>query len=158
MTITTTLAAMQTLNRSVTGITTAPTSWPVSLNTAGLPLAITFADEGQTFGTFGSNISQRVYTITVYVMPSQQGLGIDEGIKASHVLLQAMIDAYRDSDNALLVSGTYQASIRSGEDAPITDSGFQPYPYPPQAPVYESTPLYFGFQLRVTVKETWAQT
>lgn len=159
MTITTTQQAMQTLNLAVVGITAAPDAYPGALNTADMPIAITWPAEGQTSGTFGSNISQRAYTITVYVKPTQQGLGVDEGWQSVMTLLQRMIDKYRDSDSVLLVNdGTYQASIRSGAEAPISDNGISIYAYPPPATGVEGYPSYFGFQLRVMVKETWTQT
>lgn len=158
MTITTTQQALQTLNDSIVGIKAAPFAYPGSLNTADMPIAISWPAEGTATGTFGSNISQRIYTINVYVMPTQQGQGIDQGWQDCMTLLQRFVDKYRDSDSVMLVTGTYQSSIRSGTDAPIEDAGIQLLAYPPPATGLEGYPHYFGFQLRVMVKETWAQT
>jgi hypothetical protein len=160
MTITTTQAAMQTLNRSITGVKTAPAEYPSGeLPTAHLPMAITWpSDSATSNAAMGFNVSQRYYSVNVYVMPVQQGRGTDEGWALAMTLLQRFVDAYLDSDNILLVTGTYQASVRTGTDQPISDNGIEVLAYPPPATGIEGWPHYFGFQLRVLVKETWSQT
>lgn len=159
MTIETTIAAIQGVNRAITGIRTAPIAYPGSLNTADLPMTIAWPDAAENMQEGMSyDFSQRVYRLVTYIMPTEQGQGINEGWQETIKLLQRFIDAWLDSDNVQLVTGTYSANIQQGRNQPQTDGGIQVIAYPPPALGIEGYPHYFGFEYRIYVNEKWTQT
>jgi len=156
MTIQTTVTAMQAIHKGIAGVATAPTVYPPSLASASLPLVITWPGPGEAMlAGKAFNTSQRIYRVTCYCMPSQQGRGIDEGWQLAQELLKLFQAAYLDSTNNPLTTGTYQASIRNSSDTPITDGGLELIAYPPQATGIDGIPHYYGFQMEVRVKEQW---
>ncbi len=155
MTITTVIAALQSINAAVTDVDNAPTDYPSKIESADLPMVITWPGPAETTKPSGKE-SQRTYQMTVYIKPHNQGRGIAEGWNEAKTMMQSLIDAYADVDNVLLVNdGTYQASIRSDAAAPITDGGFELLAYPPSL-TGADVEHYFAIQYRVVVKETWA--
>ena len=158
MTITTIVDAMQVINATITGVKTTPTELPGSLETADLPAIIVWPSAGESSQSAGFNMVQRTYLVTGYVMPAEQGLGISEGWAAAKTLLQLTIDEWLKTANVILVTGTYSASVRpDADESPILDAGIEMIAYPPPAQGVAGYPHYFGFQLGVTIKETWAQ-
>ena len=157
MTITTVVAALQTLNASVTGIKNAPTKVPSSLNSGDLPTVIVWPSSSSSGQNANFKTSQRTYTITAYIKPAEQGAGVFEGWNETKNILQSLLEAYLDSGNVILVSsGGYNASIRNDlDESPVIDNGIDMYAYPPPATGVEGWPHYFGCQFQVTVKEQW---
>lgn len=157
MTVTTVVTALQAINAAVTGIKSAPTAVPSSLNSADLPAVIVWPGPALSGQNAGFANSQRQYTITVYVQPFAQGQGVSEGWNNAKSYIQLLLEEYLDPDNVILVSsGGYQASIRSDlDESPIIDNGIDVYAYPPPATGQPDWPHYFGAQFQVTVKETW---
>lgn len=148
------VTALQTVNAAITGITTAPTVYPPSLNTAQLPAAIVWpAEADDMLEGLGYNVEQRTYRITVYALPIEQGKGIDQGLQAATTLLERFITAYLSStNNPVLNENGYQASIRNSRDNPIRDTGLDILAYPPPATGVAGYPHFYGFELSVTIK------
>jgi len=161
MTIATTIDAIQADVRAVSSITKAPkhNDYPGSLNTADMPIAITWPADGDMWhkGT-GYNIHKGVYEVAVYVKPVEQGGGIYEGWDQTIDVMQAVLDALSDKDNNSLSTGTYQAYVTPSADTPLVHGGLEVIAYPPQATGVEGYPHYFGFRVRVPVNEQWSQT
>ena len=103
MTIAATVAAYQTIHAAITGIKSAPTSMPQSLNSSDLPFAFTWP--GPTIEQGGWNPSagwythRRFYIVRCYVKPIAQGAGFDDGYQAAITLLQRFGDAYMGNQN-----------------------------------------------------------
>jgi len=158
MTIALTITAFQTLNATISGVTTAPTAYPTTINTADLPLVITWPGPAETYlEGLGYNVVQRRYRVSCYVDAIEQGLGINEAWQSVITILQAFHTAYLASTNNPLVNnGTYQSSIRNSEETPIPDGGLEVIAYPPPATGQAGYPHYYGFQMEVLVKEEWS--
>jgi hypothetical protein len=92
MSIATTRAAIQANNLTISGIVTAPTVMPNSLNDADLPAAIVFTSAAawlhETFGEAGES-ERRSYDVRVYVKAVGQGEA-GEAYETAETLLQAM--------------------------------------------------------------------
>ena len=158
MTIATTIAALQTMHASISGVANAPTIYPGSLNTADLPMVIVWPGPAEaSLAGLGYNVVQRRYRVACYVDAIEQGLGINESWQAAITLLQRFHDEYLDSTNNPLVTGTYQSWIRNKEgESPVLDGGLEVVAYPPPATGQEGYPHYYGFQIEVMVKEEWS--
>jgi hypothetical protein len=103
MTISATITAFQTLHATITGVKTAPTAMPMSLNTSDLPLAFTWP--GPTVEQRGWTASggwyeqRRYYIVRCYVKPIAQGSGFDDGYQQAITLLQRFGEAYMGDMN-----------------------------------------------------------
>lgn len=157
MTIETTAAALQVINGTITGMGSAPSVFPGSINTADMPLSIVWPGPGSAhLKGLGFNAVDRIYRVTVYVMPVDQGLGIDEGWTLTMQLIQRFHDAYLLSTNNPLVTGTYSAWIKNSLETPILDGGLEVFAYPPPVTGIEGIPHYYGFEMNVPVLEHWS--
>lgn len=156
MTVTSVVAALQTLNASVTGIKNAPTKVPTNIEAADCPTVITWPDSASSGYTSGSH-SQRTYTITVYVKKTGSGTGVFEGWNETKTYMESLLEAYLNSSNHILVEdGTYNAYLLCSLDTnPILDTGMSIFAYPPPATGVEGYPTYFGCQFSIQVKEQW---
>jgi hypothetical protein len=95
MSVQSTYEKIQTLNRAITGIVTAPTAMPTSLNAAALPCALTIPGPAQwDTQAIGLPRQLRTYAIRVYVLPISQGAGVDEGFQKVLPILQAFGNYY----------------------------------------------------------------
>jgi len=96
-TFATVISGIQTVNAAITGVTSAPTEQPASINTADLPLVLvdvaTCASDRPAAG-----LKRRVttYAIKCFVQPLAQGEGIDEGYQDKLALLGRFHDQYLD--------------------------------------------------------------
>jgi hypothetical protein len=161
MTIATTIDASQDVLRQTVGVKQAPrhNQYPGSIKAAHCPIVLVWPDSGDAYQKGANyNIHTMVYRVTVYTLPAELGKGISEGWNRTADLMQDMLDDLLDSDNNLLVSGTYQAYIRPAESTPIIHNGFEVIAYPPQATGTEGFPHYYGFQFLLPVNEQWSQT
>jgi GNAT superfamily N-acetyltransferase len=148
----TVIAALQARNAAIIGITTAPTalsSYPASLNTADMPIALVWpkaADSRQN--SLGDlRRSDRLYEVYVYVAPTAQGAGIAENLATGSLLLQRFVDAYANAADSDLIGGSPQATIKASEESPIRDSGLTRLEY--------AGVEYHGFRLQVGIYEKW---
>lgn len=97
MSISSVIAAMQTIHASISGVTSAPTAIPGALNTAALPTVIMLPGPGEWLNlTTDHTLARQVrdYHVNVYVAPIAQGEGIDEGYQTTLTLLQLFGDEY----------------------------------------------------------------
>lgn len=103
MTVSATITAYQTLHAAITGVKSAPTAMPQTLNTSDLPLAFTWP--GPTIEQNGWTPSanwythRRFYIVRCYVKPIAQGTGFDDGYQSAVTLLQRFGEAYMGNQN-----------------------------------------------------------
>jgi hypothetical protein len=144
MSILTVYDALQAVHRSTTGIKKASERMPASLNTDDLPFAHLRVGPGEW--TRVSDWSQhfRTFEVTVFVKPVAQGTAVDDGLKVSGRLLQALGEKYLSD---ITLGGAVQHMGRGARYDPPTvdDDGVMVYEYAGTA--------YWGFTYRVTVKE-----
>jgi hypothetical protein len=146
-----TIEKMQELNAGVDGINTAPAKYPGSLNTAQLPMALTWArDSNISHATAGDLYRiDREFEIEVYVDPVGQGDGIDGPIQKCYQIIEEMTETYVDPNNVILYSTAPQLWIQTGGDD-ISDGGHEILTYPPGG-----TEQYHGFSFTVRVTGKW---
>ena len=152
MAIKDTINLLQTLNRSITGIATngapALADYPTVLDTAALPLVITWPGVGHFYSKGGAaKQSVRIYRVLCFVEP----VGVND-IPSRAVetadLMQRFIDAYISVANIPQATPpTYQTTLESGPDMQHTDNGMGVLTFSGKA--------YSGFELQITVREYW---
>jgi hypothetical protein len=149
MTIQTSIAALQTLHAAVTGVTAAPTAYPSSLDTAGLPCILVLPTEGTVdLESFAAKKrGDDIYRVYVYVAPVSQGAGTNEGVQLAIDLMQRLRDLYVTAANVALTSGTYQATLKVSSGDPVRHS--------PIGTLDFGGVAYRGFTFDVGVMEKW---
>lgn len=145
MSIATAIAAFQTLNGTITGIASAPQDMPASLNTATLPIALTFPGPATwNHQAIGLKRQFRTYIIRVYVQAVGQGAGVDEGFDRALPILEAMGHAYLDEEQNM----TYFSAVADHLGAlggGFSDEGLGTLPFAGQD--------YRGFTFRVEITD-----
>ena len=146
MSITANIAAFQNRHSSISGIASAPATYPTGLNTADLPLILTDAGKGKTESeSHGGDldIETRTYRVRCFCLPQGLGVGFDQGKQQAITVLDGVLANYRGDPNL-----TSTAAIRI--EAGVEDSG-------PRANMQYTDPdaLYWGFELQVSVEERW---
>lgn len=97
MSVSSVISALQAQHATLTGITSAPTRIPASLNTALLPIVITLPASGTwAHAAIGLNRQDRSYKVRLYVAPVAQGEGVDEGYQDTITLIQTLGASYVD--------------------------------------------------------------
>ena len=151
MSVSATVTGIQAVNAAVTGVTSAPTAMPASLNTASLPLAITIPGAGEWENlSSGMGYQFRTYIVRFYVAPIARDIPADGGFQDACTLIQAVGDAYL-ADTTF--GGVVNTVRQGGPQPPITDSGVV-------ANMtwggIQDTP-YWGFEFQIVTKEseTW---
>jgi hypothetical protein len=139
MTVLTTIATLQAKHAAITGVKSAPTTYPGSINTASLPMVITIPGSG-SWGSqaIGLQRQDRNYIVRIYVEPVGQAT-VDERMDDIIPLLQAFGDAYLSD-----IGFTGDANI-DNLNIPFTDSGV--------TTLYFGETAYIGFELQVTITE-----
>lgn len=137
MSISSIVAALQAKHALISGVTSAPATYPASLNAVGLPCALTFPgpavwDEQ----TVGHMEQKRTFIVRVYVAPIAQGLGVDQGYQACLTLLESFGQAYQ-SDRSL--GGAVEDVFK------VEDDGVQVYPF--------AGADFHGFEFRLSIIE-----
>jgi len=150
-----TRVALQTLNATITGVTSAPANYPGAINTADMPMALVWPGPAESRAeSIGALRRQdRTWVVRVYVDAVNQGLGKHEVWQTAEVLLQRFIEAYLNSANVVLDNNGAQATISTAA-GDITDGGLQVLTYPPGLPL-DAAPAYYGLEVRVRVYEKW---
>ncbi|KKN82079.1 hypothetical protein LCGC14_0313460 [marine sediment metagenome] len=122
---------IQELAAASSGIASAPTVVPASLNSVSLPMAICIPGEAD-WGpqAVGLKRHDRTYRILVYVKPLPQGIGIDEGFQEVLPILQAMGDTFNGNlslDNTVdHIRDIHDSGVRGDmEYAGFTYHGFE---------------------------------
>ncbi len=91
MTVLSMVTTIQSIVADSSGIRSAPTEMPTSLNDSGLPCALTFPGAGTWAPhVVGAKRHDREYVIRVYVKPVSQGRGIDEGYQNVLPIMDAL--------------------------------------------------------------------
>jgi hypothetical protein len=95
MGILTTVAALQALHATISGVTSAPTARPEDVKPAALPCVIV-RPGALTVGVDARQMAgkQRAYEGVVLVVAPNQGRGISEGLARSHTLMDAFAAFY----------------------------------------------------------------
>lgn len=95
MSVATVVAQLQSTHGDITGITSAPTEYPASLNTADLPMVLTFPKEAEwSQQAVGLKRQTRTYEVWVLVAPLMAGKPVYEGFTASLPFFDLFGDAY----------------------------------------------------------------
>lgn len=140
MTIATTVAALQALHATVTGVTKAPTVTPASINTADLPMVITIPGACTwSHEAVGLRKQVREYIVRLFVGPVGQDT-VDEAFDAAVPIIQAMGQAY--IDNPTLTSAVTHI------DQDFTDTGLD-------GQLLFAGNTYRGCEFRVRITEKW---
>ena len=152
MSVAATVTGIQTVNAAITGVTSAPTAMPGSLNTADLPLAITIPGPAEwQNNSAGWGFQFRTYFVRVYVKPISQDVVADGGFQDAMTLIQRFGDKYMED---VTFGGVVNTVRDDGAQPPILDGGVRADMTwgsdPSQAP-------YWGFEFQITTKEseTW---
>lgn len=143
MTIVSTLAALQTRHAALSGVTSAPVAYPTSIPAAQLPLVLVDPARAKTgWDSHGGDlaISERLYRVRVFVLPSAQGQGIDQGKQAAIALLDTFLSNYINASPTLTTSAAIQTE-RDIEDTGVVDNL-----------MYGET-SYYGFTIVLPVEE-----
>ena len=142
MSVSATVSALQTLHATISGIKSAPTNMPASLNTADLPIALTWPAEATwQLAAMGLKRQERTYIVRVYVRPVGQNMpGPDKGYDDCVALLEAFGQAYQT--NLTLAGAVDHISA-------VSDSG----PLGGGAQLMWGDTPYWGFVYRVTCIE-----
>ena len=153
MSVSATVTGIQTVNAAVTGVTSAPTAMPGSLNTAALPLAITIPGPAEWSNqSDGFAFQFRTYYVRFYVKPIAQDVTADGGFQDAMTLIQSVGDAYIADTTFGGVVNTVR--LDDGFGPAITDGGVRAdmtWGTPGQPP------FYWGFEFQIVTKEseTW---
>ena len=127
--VSSTLGLFQRLHAGINGVTSAPTSYPGSINASDLPMVLTFPSQAtttlQTFspvvmggGKKPSKEGIRDYSARLFVAPVGQDL-YNNTMQTGITLLQRFLDTYYD--NFVLAENLVQ--IREVRDSGITSGG-----------------------------------
>ena len=133
MSITTTLAAFQTINRAITGVTAAPAVYPGKLSDAATAITLPGGCTWRAAGLGGGRKAERVYNLRFYVAPEGNEAGT--ALATCNTLLEAVGLVYRATQ---AVDGH---PVKAVSDAGILLT----LPYGGQQ--------YYGFEFRVTLLE-----
>jgi hypothetical protein len=131
MGIASTVAALQALHATISGVTSAPTARPEDVKPASLPcvivrpgVATVSADARRLAG------SQRAYEGVVLVTAPNQGRGISEGLARSHALMDAFAAFYAgriEGSTDLSTGGVIVGYRDSGEPSALLGYGASDY-------------------------------
>ena len=147
MSVATTLAALQTLHATLSGVTSAPTDYPAALNTSTLPIVLTWPGPAEwKRAALGLNRQARDYHVKVYVGPVASGQGNNQVTQTAITLLNAFGLAYiLDANVTLSGAVDHIGGDGKGNPAPVADSGITELEY--------AGVRYHGFEFRVPVVE-----
>lgn len=94
---------IQTMVSQTTSAITAPSAMPTQLNTAHMPIALTFPAEADwELQAISYKRQNRTFKIRVYVKPVALGKGVDEGYQAVMPVLQAVGNKFLSSSGLSL--------------------------------------------------------
>lgn len=145
MSIATVISDIQTVNATITGVTSAPTAMPGKLNTADLPCALAFVGPGEATRISDFSLHHRTFYVRCYVQPVVLDIKPNAGYAESYALLQLFVEKYLS--DITLGSATVQHMGRGARWDPPTlqDSGVVVMNY--------AGTDYHGFEITFSVKE-----
>lgn len=90
------LGILQTLNATVTGVTSAPTDFPSVLNPSDMPMALSYP-EGANYERYAveGHSERRTWYVRLYVQPITHGAGVDEGFSNTIGFIDLFRNVYR---------------------------------------------------------------
>lgn len=146
MSVQATIAALQTLHRSIPGVVSASIVYVGSIDSSSLPLVLTWPEQGEWERPMASApIRQdRFYRVQCFVAPISGGASIDDGMQAAITLLQRFGETYCNPDHIQLGNGSTQIVLKTGAGN-ISDSGVGVLEYAGVA--------YHGFEFKIGVYE-----
>ena len=142
MTVSATIAALQTIHKTITGVVSAPTAMPSNLDQVTLPAALVWPGEATwDMQAIGLKRQERSYIVRVFVQAVAQGItGPDQGYQACVGLLQSFGAKYL----ADITLGGVADHITALRDSGVSGGGFEL--------MWGQVP-YWGFVYRVSVVE-----
>lgn len=116
------ITTFQSLHAGIQGVASAPTAYPRSVNTADLPMVLTFPSQAitemRTFKTVKRS-SVRDYSVRLYIEPSGQDR-YDNVMQIGITLLQRFLDRYWSnyvlSENLVHIQEIRDSGIVTGGD------------------------------------------
>lgn len=147
------MAAMQTLNRTISGVQAPPPEqYPTAIDTATCPFVMTWPGDGDDWQKgAGYSQGQRTFRVLCYLDPVAQSDIPSHAVEGA-LLLQQFKNLYIKSLNTPLINpGAYQATLESGPTGGhMTDGGLVP------TLSFGGRP-WFGFELSIVVRWQGAQ-
>jgi hypothetical protein len=142
MSVATTLAALQAIHLTITGVNSAPTNMPSTLEQVKRPTALVWPMEATwNLQAIDLRRQSRVYVVRCYVQPVAQGLtGIDAGYDACVTLLERFGRKYLDD----ITLGGVVDTITAISDRGVSGGGYDL--------MWAQVP-WWGFEYRLTVVE-----
>lgn len=112
------LVKLQGLHAGISGVTSAPTEMPGAINTADLPLVLSYPGQGKHNKPWdtGKRVD-RNFVVRLYVKPLGQGAGVDEGFQECLPFFDRFSDVYQAITNRIVDDRTWHEMIIE------TDSG-----------------------------------
>ena len=144
MTIATVIAAIQAVNATITGVTSAPTTIPGALRTADLPEALVFVGPGRPERVSDFSLHFRTFYVRCYVKPVAQDIKPDAGYSEAYTLLQRFVEKYL-SDITLGGAVQHIGTGARWEPPTLEDGGIMVLEYAGTA--------YHGFEIVIVTKE-----
>ena len=140
------ITAMQTRHAAISGVTSAPTTFPTALNNTDLPILLTDPLKGKNeWESDGGDLvlETRAYRVRCFCLPTGQGVGIDQGKHQAITVLDGVLASYRSTPN---LNSTAAIRVEVG----IEDTGIK-------ADMKYTDPdtTYYGFELIVPIEERW---
>ena len=150
MSVSATVTGIQTVNATISGITSAPTALPGSPTTASMPLVIVIPGPCEWEpASDGWGHQFRTYYVRFYVNPITQDVAADGGYQDCLTLIQAVGDKYLTDTTFGGVVNTVR--LDDGLGPPITDGGVRSdMTWGPAG----QPPFYWGFEFQIITKET----
>lgn len=121
MTISSICAALQTRHQLISGVRTAPTAYPGSIEASDCPYVLVDPWKGKTsWDSHGGDlaISERIYRVRVFYQPST--FNLDQGKQGAITLLEAMLEGYKNS--ATVTSAAAILLERDIEDSGVVET------------------------------------
>lgn len=146
MSIATIITALQNRHQNISGVVSAPTTYPTGINTTDLPLILADAGKGKNeWEAHGGDytLETRMYRVRCFCLPGGLGVGLNQGKQQAIAILDAVLASYRTNPT---LTSTAAILIEAGiEDTGII--GTMQYTDPETQ--------YYGFELSVPVEERW---
>ena len=146
-----TIAKIQALAATVSGVTSAPGAYPSAVHTSQLPMVLTWAGQATTKAvTFAGvkRVSERAYEVACLVDAYGQDTASSR-LNNANVLLQAMLDKFTNT----VIAAELRVIDQITDTGIVTgDSGYAGI----QARLIYNGQGYTGFVLSVRVQETLA--
>lgn len=121
MTIASIITALQARHAAISGVKTAPTTYPGSIEASDCPYVLVDPWKGKTsWETHGGDlaISERVYRARVFYQPAT--FNLDQGKQGAITLLEAFLNNYKDS--ATVTSASAILLERDIEDSGVVET------------------------------------